>query len=128
VPDFPLDPSRSIIPVKVELVGKVGSLFVDMALDTGATYTMAAPTFLAAIGCDLRAPAHKIEISTASGLILAPLVRVKALRCLGQEVKDMPILAHSLPGKSPVEGLLGLDFLKRFDVRLAFRKRRLEIS
>lgn len=128
MPEFPLDPSRSIIPVKVELVGSRGSLFVDMALDTGATHTMAPPSFLAAIGCNLRGAARKIDISTASGLIMVPLVAVKALRCLGREVEGIPVLAHSLPGKSPVEGLLGLDFLKRFNVHLAFRKRRLEIS
>ncbi len=128
MPDFPLDASRSIIPVKVALVGRRGSLFVDMALDTGATHTMAPPEFLAAIGCDPILAIRKMEISTASGIILAPLVRLRALRCLGQEVKGLPVLAHALPGESPVEGLLGLDFLRRFNIHLLFRRRLLRIG
>ncbi|MBI4668853.1 MAG: retropepsin-like domain-containing protein [Elusimicrobia bacterium] len=128
VPSFFLDPSLNIIPVRVELIGKRGTFFLRMALDTGATHTIVPPEVLAAIGCDPSKSRQRIEISTASGVVLAPLVPIDALRCLGYEVKRLAMLAHALPQESPVRGLLGLDFLKHFNIYLKFRHSALEIS
>ena len=56
---FLLDPTQPIIPVDVLLEGPAGSQFVRMALDTGATYTMAPASTLRAIGYDLAHPVKR---------------------------------------------------------------------
>ena len=84
---------------------------IKMALDTGATFTMIPPEIARDIGHDPTLSKKQIEISAASGSILAPLLKVKSISCLGTELKDIEVVCHNLPPESPVEGLLGLNFL-----------------
>lgn len=85
-----------------------------LALDTGATYTMLPPEKLLLVGLAPHATKQTIEIMTASGIELAPWIRVNALRFLGVTVRRLPVIAHALPPTSPVEGLLGLNALMHF--------------
>jgi hypothetical protein len=41
---------------------------------------------------------------------------------MGQERTDFPVLAHTLPPSASVDGLLGLDFLRRQIVTIDFRR------
>jgi len=66
------------------------------------------------VGYDPATPARHLELSTASGLIMAPLLRVRTLKCLGLTLKEVEVVAHHLPPESPVEGLLGLNVLTHF--------------
>lgn len=87
---------------------------LKLAVDTGATYTMLPPDLLIDIGYDPTRSERRLELSTASGVIVVPVLRVRLLRCLGLAVKDVAIAAHHLPAESPVEGLLGLNVLEHF--------------
>jgi hypothetical protein len=46
----------------------------------------------------------------------------------GAKIKHIQVVCHNLPPESPVEGLLGLDFLKAAKVVLDFKRNVLEIS
>ena len=70
----------------------------------------------------------RIELVTASGLELAPRVTVRAVRCLGQTVRHLDVVCHDLPTQSPVKGLLGLNFLRRFHLQLDFPAKRLRLE
>ena len=75
---------------------------------------MVPPDLLMDIGYDLTDATRQLELSTASGLVIAPLLRICAMKCLGLVIKDVDVVAHHLPPESPVEELLGLNVLRDF--------------
>ncbi len=87
---------------------------LKLAVDTGATYTMVPPDLLIDIGSDPTTPIRRLELSTANGLVIAPVLRIQVMKCLGLILKDVEVVAHHLPPESPVEGLLGLNVLVHF--------------
>jgi clan AA aspartic protease (TIGR02281 family) len=117
------DPSASIIALYVDLIGPRSRRTIRMALDTGASYTIIPSEIAVDLGCDPAKARRRIEISTASGLVVAPLVTLRRMACLGKEAANIEVLCHSLPAESAVDGLLGLNFLRRFDLYLLFQKR-----
>ena len=125
---FPLDPRKPIIPVDVLLEGPKGRQFVRMALDTGATYTIAPVATLLAIGYDPTKPLRHIEFIAVGGIEYKPLVRVQAVQALGVRLARFDIVCHDLPPQSPVRGLLGLNFLKHVSLHLDFPRQRLTVS
>ncbi len=124
--EVPLPASGPII-VYVELVGPRTARTISMALDTGAILTMIPIETALAIGYDPATVAKRVELVTASGLELAPQFTVRVTRCLGQTVQNLDVVCHDLPTQSPVKGLLGLNFLRHFDLRLNFLRRSLEL-
>ena len=126
--DFPLDPAKPIIPVDVLLEGPKGCQFVRMALDTGATYTMAPTSAMIAIGYDPDRLTERIEFIAAGGVEHKLLARVQAVQALGVRAARLEVVCHDLPPKSPVRGLLGLNFLKRISLHLDFPRGRLTIT
>ena len=124
--EVPLAPSGPII-VYVELAGPRTARTIAMALDTGAILTVIPIETTLAIGYDPAKTTHRVELVTASGLELVPQLTVRTARCLGQTVRNLDVVCHDLPAQSPVKGLLGLNFLRRFDVHLNFLHKRLEL-
>lgn len=93
---------------------------VKLAIDTGATYTMVPPDLLYDIGYDPTKTTRRLELSTVTGLVLAPVIRIQRVSCLGFSLTDVEVVAHHLPPESPVEGLLGLNVLAHFTPFQAF--------
>ncbi len=90
-----------------------GVVVVRLLVDTGASYTMLPVEVVEALGCDTHHPLRTVRIVAASGIIVAPMVAVSWLHCLGQRIEDFPVVAHTLPAGTFVDGLLGMDFLGR---------------
>jgi clan AA aspartic protease (TIGR02281 family) len=122
-----LDPHAGLITLEVEVFRRAKSRIVRMALDTGATYVMVPFHVLEALGYAPRKARKKLSITTASGTKTAPLVNLDKLKAMGKTVAAVPAICHDLPRQSPVDGLLGLSFLKWFDVDLHFRTRTLRL-
>jgi len=99
-----------------------------MALDTGASYLMVPWHVIEVLGYAPAKVRKKIGITTASGTEIAPLVTLDRVRVLGKSVANVEAICHDLPPQSPVDGLLGLSFLKWFDIDLHFRKGRLRFK
>ena len=123
-----LDPRASLITVEVEVFKGTKSRIVRMAVDTGATYLMVPWYVLEALGYAPAKVRRTISITTASGTKTAPMVRLDKVKVLGKSVRKVPAICHDLPPQSPVNGLLGLSFLKWFDIDLHFLKHRLEFK
>jgi aspartyl protease family protein len=85
-----------------------------LLVDTGSSYTVLRVNVVEALGCDLQNPLNRIRIPTGGGIIEAPVVAVTWFSCLGQRVENFSIVAHTLPATTFVDGLLGMDFLTRF--------------
>lgn len=114
--------------MQTELVGPTGSIVLRLALDTGATSTMVNVAPLVAIGHDPALSADRVQVTTGSGVEYVALLRLHALRALGQERADFPVLAHTLPPSASIDGVLGLDFMRGRAVTIDFRTGRIDLG
>ena len=120
--EFKFDIAAGVIPCKAELVNRRRSLFIKLAVDTGASITMISIESALAIGLNPSRATRHIEITTTSGVVFTPIIRVPFFRCFGIEIKNMDVICHNLPPESCVEGLLGLNFLKEAKISIDFSK------
>ncbi len=111
-----------IIILEVLVSGSNGSCRVEMALDTGATFTMIPWDVAERLGYDPAGSAERVVIMTASSVEKAPLIVMERVKIFDREVENIKAVVHDLPSKSRVDGLLGLSFLKHFDIDLHFKK------
>ena len=56
-----------------------------------------------------------------NGVTFAAYIAVEHLSALGQERRDLAVLAHTLPPISSVDGVLGLDFFRDRRLLIDFR-------
>lgn len=117
---YPLSLKSGVILVDTEIIGPKESRYARMILDTGATYTMVSPDILIGGGHDLAKVTRKNPITTASGIEHCPFIKIRALSAFGHTMKNVEVCAHSLPANIPARGLLGLNFLRHFNVHLNF--------
>jgi len=117
-----------LITIEVAIFKGAKSRIVRMALDTGASRVMVPWHVLEALGYAPAKARNKVSITTASGTEIAPLVTLDRVKVLGKTITRVSAICHDLPSQSPVDGLLGLSFLKWFDVDLHFRRRVLEFK
>ena len=85
---FKLDTTYGIILCKAKLANKKQSIFIKLAVDTGASFTMISIETALAIGIDPSKSVRHIEITTANGIILAPIVKIPSLECFGIKLKN----------------------------------------
>ena len=108
----PLIFPEGIIPVYAQIIGPRHKTTIKLALDTGASLTMIPPEKIIVTGHKIPTSQEKmIKIFTASGIEYVPIVSISTLTCLGITVRNIDVGCHNLPSESPVEGLLGLNFL-----------------
>lgn len=118
---FQFDPRRRLIPVEVKIHGPLGEERVLLALDTGASRTLIAPIPLAFVGCKVLPDAERISVTTGRQRESMPTLVLPRLVALGHTVQNLAVLAHQLPPRSAVQGLLGLDFFAACRLELDFR-------
>lgn len=122
------DKELNVVIVYVEI--KVGDKIVrpKMALDTGATYMMIPWEIAETLGLHPEVSKERTEMITASGVEKVPIITIEKVNVAGKEVNDIKAITHDLPPKSYVDGLLGLSFLKNFNINLNFKEGMLEIN
>ena len=122
------DPESSVIVITPTLIGTNGKKKkIDMALDTGATYTMIPWEIAEVLGYTPGLSKKRIELITASGVEKAPLITLNSISLRKKKVKDVKTIIHDLPTKSYVDGLLGPSFLKQCKLTIDFKKGILEL-
>ena len=122
------DASRGLVIVATRIWGPDGDAVVRLALDTGATSTLVRPAILVSLGYDPAASPERVRVTTGSGVEFTPRLKVKRLRALGRERKAFHLLAHTLPPSASVDGVLGLDFLRRYKLTIDFRRGELGLT
>ena len=113
------------ILLSVRLDGPSGSERLSMLLDTGATFVTLPTDIAERLGYDTKNPQETVVTTTASGAVRAPIVMLDSVSALGTELRDVPAMCLDLPRQAHFQGLLGLSFLRNFDVDLHFKSGRI---
>ena len=91
------DPKSSIIVITPTLIGIDGRRKkIDMALDTGATYTMIPWDIAEVLGYAPESSKERIELITASGVEKSPLITLDSISILKKNANDLWILWSKL--------------------------------
>ena len=116
------NPLSSVIIVQTTISHLNRVVDASLIFDTGATYTMIAWDIADALGIHTDESQKTIPFSTASGLVEAPLMKAGKVQVKQSAVKNLDLIIHSLPEGARVDGLLGLNFIRHFNVSIDFYK------
>ncbi len=58
------------------------------------------------------------RIVTGSGFIIAPVVKLNWFSTFGIRMENFEVVAHTIPFSGPIDGLLGMDFLRKNKARV----------
>lgn len=122
------DATKKLIVLNAKIFGPSGIAEVRMALDTGATTSLINTALLVSIGFDPALEQDRLQVSTGSGVEFLPLIKLNKIVVLGQERIDLPVLCHTLPPSTSVDGLLGLDFFRNRKLIVDFREGKIEMG
>ena len=111
--------------LKISSINADATRDILVALDTGASITMIPPEVARDLGYDLSNPNE--HMITASGVVLIKRITVRKLTAIGETVENVDVVCHDLPEGSVIEGLLGLNFLRHFDVNISFSTGTIEL-
>jgi predicted aspartyl protease len=104
---------RILVDVKIN-----GSGGTRLMLDTGADRTLISPRALSAAGVRITAPTATGQIVGATGSERIAFVAVDSLEVGDARVSGMMVGSFDLPTTDVGDGLLGRDFLDRFNVNI----------
>jgi predicted aspartyl protease len=119
--------SRGMVLVVGRLSGPIGWTDSVMSLDTGSSITLFTPRLLQEVGLDPAAANVRRSVYTYDGVAELPVLQVPRLRVFGQEVHDLEVACGELPLQLGLDGVLGLNFLRYFDLRINFREEYIEL-
>jgi clan AA aspartic protease (TIGR02281 family) len=95
-------------------------------IDTGASYTVITPKMAASLGITIAADSPTVPVTTANGILHAPVVRLNHVSLGGLQVDNVDAVVTELGDSPQLSGLLGMSFFQGMD--LSFKQDRLVIS
>ena len=95
-----------------------GPVWPLMAFDTGARLTVITPKLARELGIDPDKAEATVEVSGAIGTASAALLEVASISVLTAEVRDLRVACHPLSPRLGLDGILGLNFLERFNIEI----------
>jgi predicted aspartyl protease len=121
--NYPFDRRANLTFVAADLYGPKKIHFqANLALDTGATTTLISWDIAKFSGLNPERRSRSTRITTGSGVERCPVVVLPQMSALGKTVKELDVLCHDLPPATLVDGLLGLNSLRDFDLRINFKE------
>lgn len=118
---------QGMVLVVGRVFGPLGSADPVMLLDTGASITVITPRIACEVGLDPQQPIGQRRVYTYSGATHATILSVPRLRVFSQQVEGLEVICIDLPLQLKLDGVLGLNFLQHFDLRINFREGYLEL-
>jgi predicted aspartyl protease len=100
---------------------------VTLLIDCGSSHMMLAWEALVSLKADPALSKVRRPIATLNGVVYMPEVVLDEFHALGRRVEGMPVLAHSMPPGIKIDGVLGMNFLRRFDTDLNFKQATIRI-
>ncbi|MHC4249550.1 MAG: retropepsin-like aspartic protease family protein [Planctomycetota bacterium] len=89
-----------------------------MALDTGARLSVISPATAEELGFGADDLEPSITVTGATGATPAAMVKIDSVSVLGLEVEKVRAICHTLPPRLRLDGILGLDYLKHFNITI----------
>ncbi|MCA8957609.1 MAG: retroviral-like aspartic protease family protein [Planctomycetes bacterium] len=118
---IPFDPGSN----EIRTTGTIRGRQLDLIVDTGASYTTIPSAMADALGLR-KANNPRIKVQTASGTVDAEQVVLPELTVAGKlQVQRVKAVVLDLPGANRACGLLGLNVLKRLNMRIDGQRSRL---
>ena len=93
-------------------------VWARMAFDTGARLTVITPKVARELGLDPGEGEETVEVSGATGMASAPVLRVASVAVLTAEVRGLRVACHPLSPKPGLGGILGLNFPDRLNIEI----------
>jgi predicted aspartyl protease len=124
---YPLERRNGLLFLRIAVGNRDAPVIARLLVDTGSSYTVISTRILQDAGCDLESALRKISITTAGGLIRAPIVQVSTLNGLGRSVTGYSVVALDLPVSAGADGLLGIDFLMLCGATIVVRSAQITI-
>jgi predicted aspartyl protease len=125
---YPFERWWNLIVVRAAIEGEHDIQVVRLVIDTGCSRSMLSGSRLEAIGCDPSASRQRRRVLTADAIVVVPQVTLRRLHCFGKALENFPVLCHTLPFNTHVDGLLGMDFLRAFDIAIHVRRGYVEVE
>ena len=119
---FQFNRSHGPIRIRAQIDGPTGRTNLILALDTGAMRSLINVAPLVYVGYDPGLQLERLQMTTGSGIVYVPLVRLDRLLALGKSQENLDVIAHTLPPSAGIDGLLGLDFLRGQRLSIDFSK------
>jgi predicted aspartyl protease len=113
-----------LIVVDAVVAGPRGTGFGTLVLDTGAALTTLAPSFVKAIGYGPRDGFRRTSVRTAISKETGYVLRLSDFAVLGFRTPNLPVNVFEL-GFDDIDGLLGMNFLRHFNVEIRCAERRI---
>lgn len=105
----------SVLIVRCKLNGNYHGRFI---VDTGAAITAITPQVAENLGLEITQSTRQQEITSIHQTIRVPLITLKKFQVGGQEVNNLDVVIFPLSANLQVDGLLGVNFLRRFRYNL----------
>jgi predicted aspartyl protease len=124
---YRLADSGTLLITKAAIAGPEGIKILSLLVDTGSSYTIIPVEALESCGCSPAKAKKHLRIVTGSGFVVAPVVQLNWFSTLGVKVDNFSVVAHTLPFSGPIDGLLGMDFLRKVKARIDLENGLVEI-
>lgn len=113
--------------VEAEIVGRAATVEARLVLDTGAAATTLVPEVIERIGYTSRDGFEKAKVHTATGEEKGYWLRVAEITVLGVTTPDFALAVFPL-GHQEIDGLVGMNFLRHFNVEIRPAERRILVD
>ena len=108
---------RELIVIEAKIVGPAAATGVRLVLDTGAAATTLVPEVIERICYTPRDGFKKAKVHTATEEEEGYWLRVAEITVLGVTTPDFALAVFPL-GHQEIDGLVGMNFLRHFNVEL----------
>lgn len=95
-------------------------------IDTGASYTVITPQMAESLGIKVTADNPTVPVTTANGVLNAPVVRLKNVTLGGMQVENVDAVVTHLGDTPQISGLLGMSFFRGME--MSFKQDKLVLS
>lgn len=119
------DARQDLLIVEAHIVGPRGDARVDLVLDTGASMTILVPDVVDELGYSARDGYGRSTVSSPLGREYGYRLRVREFAALGFAFADFSVAVHDIADEDGFDGLLGWDFLQRFNLEIRPREGRI---
>ena len=89
-----------------------------MAMDTGARFTVISPRIAKEVGIDPTVLKPTVQIVGIAGSAWAVETTLASVSILGMPVENVKAIIHQLPTSLGLDGILGLNFLRHFNITI----------